>query len=140
MGRRPGVPLAHVAQRGEPVVTASPEPDFEGHVGRECGEHRTTGVRAWCFDCTQWCYPWQPCSGCELPQLRATVERLQSRITTATDALHLIDLCGCTTFTGPRCLDSTSGRKRGAECGADAWCDACVARDALNRMAEVSQS
>lgn len=47
---------------------------FEGHEPRECGEHRTVGPhRAWCFDCTEWCYP-RPelaCKGCELPQLRA---------------------------------------------------------------------
>lgn len=45
--------------------------DFTGHDGRECGEHRTTGQRAWCFCCTAWCSPEQPCAGCELPQLRA---------------------------------------------------------------------
>ena len=44
--------------------------NFEGHEERECGEHRTTGARAWCFDCTEWCYPTAPCRGCELPVLR----------------------------------------------------------------------
>jgi hypothetical protein len=58
----------------------------------------------------------------------------------ATDALHLIDQHGCTTFTRGRCLDATSGKKRGAKYGADKWCDACVARDALNRIAEESSS
>lgn len=48
--------------------------DFTGHEGRECGEHRTTGQRAWCFCCTAWCYPDQPCAGCELPQLRARLD------------------------------------------------------------------
>ncbi len=29
---------------------------FEGYAG-ECGEHRTVGDhRAWCFECTEWCY------------------------------------------------------------------------------------
>ena len=62
-------------------VTPDAEADFEGHPDRECGLHRTTGGRAWCFTCSEWCYPSQPCAGCELPQLRATVERLQARIT-----------------------------------------------------------
>jgi NTP pyrophosphatase (non-canonical NTP hydrolase) len=44
-------------------------------------------------------------------------------------ALELIDRDGCTTNTRGRCWDE--GRQRGARYGADAWCDACVARDAL---------
>jgi hypothetical protein len=47
--------------------------DFEGHPDRDCGEHRTTGNRAWCHDCQEWCYPDSPCKGCELPQLRIQV-------------------------------------------------------------------
>ena len=40
---------------------------FHGHANRRCGEHRTAGGRAWCFDCTEWCYP-RPeaaCEGCQ---------------------------------------------------------------------------
>jgi hypothetical protein len=37
---------------------------FEGHAGRSCGEHRTTGGRAWCYDDSEWCYPRSPCGGC----------------------------------------------------------------------------
>lgn len=33
--------------------------EFEGHGGG--GEHRTTGERAWCYDCREWCYPEDPC-------------------------------------------------------------------------------
>jgi len=41
------------------------EPNFEGHSGRECGEHRTVGPhRAWCHDCSEWCYPSLPCPQC----------------------------------------------------------------------------
>lgn len=54
------------------------------------------------------------------------------------DALWLIDRHGCTSYTRGRCLDPHSGKKRGARYGADAWCDACIARDALNRLAEES--
>jgi hypothetical protein len=57
----------------------SGQTNFEGHDGRECGEHRTTGQRAWCHSCTEWCYPDGPCKGCELPQLHAEVERLRGR-------------------------------------------------------------
>lgn len=53
---------------------SEPETNFEGHPGRECGEHRTVGAhRAWCYDCTEWCYPSDDgaCKGCELPAVRA---------------------------------------------------------------------
>lgn len=49
---------------------------FTGHTGRECGEHRSTGDRAWCHGCGEWCYPVIPCKGCELPQLRASLAKL----------------------------------------------------------------
>jgi hypothetical protein len=52
----------------------------------------------------------------------------------AVAALTLIDRHGCETFTSGRCLDENSGRTRGAEYGAERWCDPCVARDALNRI------
>lgn len=56
--------------------------NFEGHPGRECGEHRTVGPhRAWCYECTMWCYPRleAACRGCELPALRAQIEELQAK-------------------------------------------------------------
>lgn len=40
---------------------------FYGWEPRDCGEHRTVGShRAWCFDCTEWCYPHEDtaCDGC----------------------------------------------------------------------------
>lgn len=53
--------------------------NFEGFTGRECGDHRTVGdYRAWCHDCTEWCYPNIPCLGCERPQLLAEVDRLSA--------------------------------------------------------------
>lgn len=45
-------------------------------------------------------------------------------------ALELIDKHGCHTYTSGRCWEN--GRARGAEFSAEAWCDPCVARDALN--------
>lgn len=48
--------------------------EWEGFADRECGEHRTTGSRAWCFACSEWCYPTSPCAGCELPKLRRLVD------------------------------------------------------------------
>jgi hypothetical protein len=44
--------------------------NWEGFVERECGEHHSTGGRAWCPDCTEWCYPSAGCKGCEIPRLR----------------------------------------------------------------------
>ena len=50
--------------------------NFEGQPDRECGEHRTTGSRAWCFECSEWCYPAAGCKGCELAQLRRLVREM----------------------------------------------------------------
>lgn len=41
------------------------EGSFYGFQSRDCGEHRTVGAhRAWCFDCSEWCLPDQPCRRC----------------------------------------------------------------------------
>jgi hypothetical protein len=53
---------------------------FEGHENRECGEHRTVGYRAWCFDCSEWCYPEMPCTRCELPALRRRLIEAESTV------------------------------------------------------------
>ena len=38
-----------------PLPAPEPRPErFEGHDGRDCGEHRTTGPRAWCPTCQEW--------------------------------------------------------------------------------------
>lgn len=40
----------------------------------------------------------------------------------------------CTNYTGPPyCRDPRSGRRRDADFGAERWCDACIAREALDR-------
>lgn len=51
---------------------------FAGHEPNECGEHALGLRRAWCHICTEWCYPHAPCKGCELPQLRAELERARA--------------------------------------------------------------
>ncbi|MHB1762648.1 MAG: hypothetical protein ACYCS4_07915 [Acidimicrobiales bacterium] len=51
---------------------------YEG-MASATGEHRTTGQRAWCFECGEWCYPEQPCVCCARTTpdtLRAWVRRL----------------------------------------------------------------
>ena len=46
-------------------------------------------------------------------------------------ALRLIAKHGCASFIGnTRCWNA--GRKRSAKYGADRWCDACIAQDALD--------
>lgn len=41
------------------------EGGFYGFQSRDCGEHRTVGPhRAWCYDCSEWCYPGAPCRRC----------------------------------------------------------------------------
>ena len=64
-----------------PLPAPEPRPErFEGHDGRECGEHRTTGPRAWCSNCQEWCYPGILCRGCELPLLRARAEKAEAAL------------------------------------------------------------
>lgn len=44
---------------------------FTGHQPRECGEHRAYPRRAYCLECSEWCYP-DPemgCKGCRLARL-----------------------------------------------------------------------
>jgi hypothetical protein len=60
------------------MAVEADEARFEGFTPRECAEHRTTGGRAWCHSDQEWCYPTDPCRGCELPQLRAALSRLAS--------------------------------------------------------------
>ena len=38
--------------------------NFEGFEPRECGEHDSTGDRAWCVHCEEWCHPDRPCVRC----------------------------------------------------------------------------
>lgn len=58
----------------------SEEDLFYGHEKRDCGEHRTVGHRAWCFECSEWCYPRIPCKGCENPALRSALADLLDTI------------------------------------------------------------
>jgi len=71
-------------QRAEPQYTEGKH-YFIGFSMRTCRDHRTTGGRAWCFDCSEWCYPTMPCVGCarqwikdritDLPEQNATSGR-----------------------------------------------------------------
>lgn len=57
--------------------------NFEGWLPRECGEHRTVGdYRAWCFDCSEWCYAADEemaCKGCTVSILRAQIRLLEDK-------------------------------------------------------------
>src|SRR5690606_23790335 len=64
-----------------PLPAPEPRPErFEGHDGRECGEHHTTGPRAWCSNCQEWCYPGILCRGCELPLLRQRAAQAEAAV------------------------------------------------------------
>ena len=83
---------------------------FAGHEPRDCGEHRTTGGRAWCFECTEWCSPRRPCKGCELPALRRRMgllealliegDQLIAHLTANPDELYVHDITNTITRTG----------------------------------------
>mgnify|MGYP001435484135 CR=1 FL=1 len=76
-----------------PLPAPEPRPErFEGHDGRECGEHRTTGPRAWCSNCQEWCYPGILCRGCELPLLRARAEQAEAGVAALRERLAHVRL------------------------------------------------
>lgn len=54
--------------------------DFAGHDNRECGDHRTTGRRAWCFDCSEWCYLDDGCRGCRMPSMEEELKLLRDKL------------------------------------------------------------
>lgn len=60
----PGLARADAAEER----TEAREP-FAGLPDSECGEHRPTGHRAWCYRDGEWCSPDAPCRGCERPLL-----------------------------------------------------------------------
>lgn len=71
---------------------SDPAPNFEGHEGRECGEHRTVGShRAWCYDCSEWCYPEIPCRGCKIPQLEASLTEANKLLEQTIEVLEAAD-------------------------------------------------
>lgn len=73
------------------------------------------------------------------PYLHELLERMareiHAAVSPAIDALELIGKGGCSNFWQGHC--EASGRVRGAQFGADAWCDACIANDALGRAREI---
>jgi hypothetical protein len=80
--------LAAIKARSETATPLRDEREyFIGWEPRTCGEHRTVGDRAWCYDCREWCYPKIElrCAGCDEDRdqmctreefLAAKVERL----------------------------------------------------------------
>lgn len=76
-----GSPCGRPMARSSNVDLGVSMPSFEGHENRECGEHRTTGKRAWCFECSEWCYDTVPCKGCELPMLRKVLKEIRDYCT-----------------------------------------------------------
>lgn len=79
----------HRPADGSYCSCTDPVNNFHGHWPRSCGEHRTCGGRAWCYDCREWCYarPEAGCVGCiaggadpgeELIRLRGVVARVEA--------------------------------------------------------------
>lgn len=57
---------AVVALAGQPAPPTWDGENYEGRVGGT--DHRTTGGRAWCYQCSEWCYPKSyACPCCEPP-------------------------------------------------------------------------
>jgi hypothetical protein len=80
----------------ECAVPAVPEEGerWEGFAERECGEHRTLGGRAWCYDCSAYCYPEAPCPGCELPVLRSRAEAAERHLAELREEVERVrDFC-----------------------------------------------
>lgn len=81
----------------------------------------------------------------EVADLEARLRRLKAIESNAprpseaqmVSALELIDKHGCENSSKTRCHDDP-GRSRDAIYGAESWCDACIARDALNNESETA--
>ncbi len=54
-------------------MSGQPSEPFTGHSGTP---HRTTGERAWCHGCGEWCWREDACACCEVPMLIDENERL----------------------------------------------------------------
>lgn len=88
--------LAAIKARAEAATALRDEWGyFIGWEPRTCGEHRTVGDRAWCYDCREWCYPKVElrCAGCDedRDQMRTREEFLAGeveRLTAERDALR----------------------------------------------------
>ena len=63
-------------------------------------------------------------------QARDIAAHLEAENARMVDALQLISRHGCESFVAPYNCQG-GGRTRGAYYGADAWCDPCIALDAL---------
>lgn len=66
---------------------------YEGRVGGT--EHRTAGGRAWCFQCSEWCYPESYACPCcepkiEPDELRAALKSDQSMTDPPTGKVYLV--------------------------------------------------
>ncbi len=73
-------PIDEILQSIVPLSPVLPQPgeDDAGHwTGHSKVEHRTTGGRAWCHECGEWCYPQEPCG-----QERCCAESESGRIFT----------------------------------------------------------
>jgi hypothetical protein len=58
-------PLLVLASQLEQVTWGELNYDERGNfTGFDGGEHRTTGGRAWCLSCSEWCYESGPCACC----------------------------------------------------------------------------
>lgn len=81
----------------------------------------------------EWPAHWDPDVGhCWLPDGHSTADRAAAdQLNRLRSALELINRNGCSNFTRGRCTDPYSGRARDAHYGANRWCDACIAADAL---------
>jgi len=104
------------------MSTAEPDELFYGLQPRDCGEHRTCGGRAWCFDCTEWCSPEVPCTRCELPGIRAELERLRAEVAAARASQPAPGPTGPGDGHGaaPATTDGSAGRTEPRDCdGAD---------------------
>lgn len=44
-------------------------------------EHRTTGPRARCFDCNEWCYPTILCNCCNAPNIASWLHDIDNALT-----------------------------------------------------------
>jgi hypothetical protein len=74
------------------VVTARYDSEGRYLGGPGLCEHRTVGShRAWCFTCSEWCYPDAMCVRCSQEHLDSEVEHLRQRLAAAEAVCEALD-------------------------------------------------
>lgn len=115
------------------------EPNFEGHDSRYCGEHRTVGPhRAWCYDCSEWCYPHEGCARCREPKHENEIARLRCNLEAQNELIR--KLIHQRDEAQQRCIDLQRATAHGSRNPPEVIAELTEERDRAQRIATAYQN